>query len=202
MKAFLSPSESLRRLEPRERRVVVGGAAVALLSLVTVLVVLPFADRWSRREQQIAASRAQVVRLEALIANEPTFRRVLDEQRRRRAGRGARLVVGETPALAASALQTLIRDYAVRSGVTLDRIDVVGEAQADSVAMPSIPMQLTARGDIHGLVDLLYQLQYGEKLLLTDEITITVGSPQPNGTQLLMLSLRLRGPFASAGASS
>ncbi len=180
---------------------------MSALALATMFVVLPFARRWSEREAAIEATRDRLARTQALVAGEPSMRRALESRQRAAAGRGARLVTGATPALAASALQTMIGQYADRSGVTLDRVDVVGDAAADSTAgatsaIASIPIQLTVHGDIHGVVDLLYELQHGETLLVTDEITVTAGSTQPNGLQLLMLTLRLRAPYVRASTPS
>ena len=57
MKALPWLSDTLRRLNPRERRVVLGGALVSATALVLVLFGLPFAHRWAAREVAYTASR-------------------------------------------------------------------------------------------------------------------------------------------------
>src|SRR5687767_14540711 len=69
VRTFPSPSELFARLEPRERRVVLGGAALSAASLVLVLGVLPLSSRWSAREESIAAKRQQLSRLTALVGS-------------------------------------------------------------------------------------------------------------------------------------
>src|SRR5256886_356358 len=102
MRALRSLSDTLRRLKPRERRVILGGASVSAAALVIVLGVLPFGRRWAAREDAYAASREQWVRLETLAASTDGLRRTLAEQQRAFAADEARLVSGATPALAAS----------------------------------------------------------------------------------------------------
>jgi type II secretory pathway component PulM len=198
-----SPSRlgSLRRLSPRERRVVIGGAAVAALMLLTAFGVLPYYQRWSSRSAAIAAAREQRDRLRALVAGESAFRQALEARRTARGTWGGRLVSGSTPALAASELQALVRRYAELSAVEVDRVNVVGEPTPIDGGLTAIPLQLTAQGDIHGLVQLLSLIQEGERLLVVDDLTVTAGAPRSDGVQLLTWSMRLRGPYAQAGAA-
>src|SRR3989454_3474649 len=75
MKALPWLSDTLRRLNPRERRVVLGGALVSATALVLVLLGLPFAHRWAVREAAYRASREQWLRFAALTANTDRLRR-------------------------------------------------------------------------------------------------------------------------------
>ena len=199
-----SPSRfgSLRRLSPREQRVVIGGAAVAGLMLLATFGVLPYYRRWSERSAAIAATREQRDRLRALVASEAAFRRALDARRSARATWGARLVSGSTPALAASELQALVRRYAELSAVEVDRVNVVGEPTLMGGGLTAIPLQLSAQGDIYGLLQLLSLLQHGERLLVVDDFTLTAGAPRGDGIQVLTWSMRLRGPYTSGAPPS
>src|SRR5256885_17206110 len=68
MKALPWLSDTLRRLNPRERRVVLGGALVSATALVLVLLGLPLAHHWAVREAAYTVSREQWLRLAALPA--------------------------------------------------------------------------------------------------------------------------------------
>ena len=183
---------------------VAAGAVVSALALLVVLVVLPLRDRWVEREAEIAAKREQLARLRGLVKSERAIRDALAAQRRNRGPLSTRLLTGATPALAASELQLLIQRYANQSRVTLERVDVVGEPKPAEEGLPAIPVQLSGQGDIYGLIDLLYYLQHGEKLLVIDEIQVTgaqsfaetLGEGTPLGnTDLLQWSVRLHGPY-------
>jgi hypothetical protein len=180
---------------------VIGGTAVVGLMLLTAFGVLPYYQRWSSRNAAIAAAREQRDRLRALVAGESAFRQALEARRTARGIWGGRLVSGSTPALAASELQALVRRYAELSAVEVDRVNVVGEPTPIEGGLTAIPLQLTAQGDIHGLVQLLSFIQDGERLLVVDDLTVTAGAPRSDGVQLLTWSMRLRGPYAQAGAA-
>jgi type II secretory pathway component PulM len=175
MKAFPSLSDTLRRLKPRERRVVAGGAIVSAAALVIVGLVLPFAHGWSEREAAYAASYTQWSRLAGLSANSDRLQHAVDALAKASAADTTRLVTGETPALAASTLQGLVQRYASESAVQLERVDVAGEAKPDKPGLVAIPVQLQARGDVYGLVAFLGRVQHGDKLLVVDELTLDSG---------------------------
>jgi hypothetical protein len=107
-------------LEPRERRTIAIAGAVLGAALLLAYGILPYARRWSAREDLIATRAEQVARLRWLAEHEPELRRAAAE-RIARAGsvERPRLLAGRSPALAASALQTLVQGYADESGVTV-----------------------------------------------------------------------------------
>jgi len=188
--------------------VVLGGALVSATALVVVLLALPFARHWAVREAAYAASREQWLRLGTLVANTDRLRRALDERKLAHAADQARLVTGATPALAASALQGLLQRYADESSVQLNRVDVASQPHSDQPGLLAIPVQLQGQGDIYGLVDFLYRLERGEKLLALDELSLNAGFGMgfglgyANAPQYLSWSLRLHGLYRAAGGAS
>ena len=213
--------DTLRRLNPRERRVVLGGALVSATALVIVLVGLPLAHHWAAREAAYTASRERWLRLATLVASTDRLRRALDERKVAHAADEARLVTGATPALAASSLQGLLQRYADESSVQLNRVDVASQPRPDQPGLLAIPVQLQCQGDIYGLVDFLSRLERGEKLLAIDELSVNAGfamdvrprfdtrfgprsGPRPVGTmpQYFSWSLRLHGLYRAAGGAS
>jgi hypothetical protein len=156
-------------------------------------------------DTQDVLGRARDRRQETHVA-EAQARRALGEEERRRALLGQRLVSGMTPALASSNLQTLLQRYADESNVTLDRVDLVGEqGTAAPDSLPTVPVQLAATGDVYGLLDFLYRLQYGERLIVVDEVLVSAGyAPPPSAgvpvagvpaVQTLTWTVRLRAPY-------
>lgn len=202
MKAFRSLSDSFRRLNGREQRVVAGGAGIALASLLVVFALLPLLDRLTSRETTYVASRDRYVRLQTLVASEGRLRRALEEQQLALRASVGLLATGSTAALAASNLQALVQRYAEESVVQLDRIYVAGEAKADSLGLVNIPVQVQGQGDIYGLVDFLFRLQHGEKLLVIDDMTITSGLPQTGRHEFVVWSMTMHGLYAPSGKAS
>jgi type II secretory pathway component PulM len=202
MKAFRWLSDSFRRLNRREQRVLLGGAAIAAAALLVVFAFLPLRDRWSSQDSTYAASRDRYVRLQTLVASESRLRQALEAQQQALRASVGLLATGSTPALAASNLQALVQRYAEESVVQLDRIFVAGEAKADSLGLVSIPVQLQGQGDMYGLVDFLFRLQHGEKLLVIDDLTITAALPQTGRQDFIVWSMTMHGLYASAGKAS
>jgi hypothetical protein len=206
MKASPSPFDLRRRLEPRERRVVAGGAIVSAILLATVWLVLPFAHHWSSREARLTAAREHWDRLATMVANTGRLRQTLEAARRASAADNDRVVAGATPALAASALQELVQRDAGQSAVQLERVDAAGEPHAERPGLLAIPVQLQARGDLYGLVDFLARLDHGSPLLVVDELTVNAGLDADDGDgvvatavagprQVLTWTLRLHGLY-------
>jgi len=200
VKTFPSPSALFARLDPRERRVVLGGAALSAASLILVLAVMPLSARWSAREDSIAAKRQQLGRLTALVGSTGSVQRSVDSLRAERASRTGRVLTGDTPSLAAATLQELLRDYAEASRVDLEDVDVGGAPATDSTGLTAIPARLSADGDVHGLTELLWQIEHGEKLLIVDELRVIARTPRGDGLQRLSWTIRLRGPFVTGGS--
>jgi hypothetical protein len=199
MKVFQSLSDSFQRLSRRERLVVAAGLGVTLAVLGVTQVVLPFADRWAARERAYAASREQWVRLQGLVASEGRLRQALDRERNVQRSSGNLLAPGTTPALAASGLQALLRRYAEESMLQLDRVDVAGQPKANRPGLLEIPVALQGQGDIYGLVDFLFRVQHGERLLVIDELLVNAGFARPlaeeAGARPMVWSLRAHGLY-------
>jgi hypothetical protein len=177
--------------------VIAGGALVSALALLGTWVVRPLAGRWEARENAIAARQGQLAQLTGLIDDEAAIRRQLTVRRRERAMLHAQLLGGATPALAASNLQALLQGYADAGRVTLDRVDLVAESgPTEAGGLLPIPVELSASGDIYGLANLLGRLQYGDKLLVIDELRINAGAAGDERSPLLTWSVRLHGAYS------
>jgi type II secretory pathway component PulM len=201
MRALRSLSASLSGLSRRERIFVLAGAGIVALVLGITVVVLPAVDRWTARESELAANSDRHARLVALVSGERALRQALGERRRAQAGTMRLLLAGATPALAASNLQALLQQYAEESLVQLNRVDVVGEPKAERPGLVSVPVVVQGQGDIYGLVDFLYRVQHGQRLLVIDEISINTRSSWMRDDQSLLWSLRAHGLYPAAEAS-
>ena len=201
MRPFPWLSATYRRLNPRERIVVLVGAALSSVAVLTVLVALPVARRWTDREAEIRLRAEQLARLEGLIASREPIARQLAAMQDARAEAAQRLLEGETMAVAASGLQLLLNRYAAESKVTLDRVDVVNQAAApDSIA--PVPARIVVRGDIYGLVDLLFYLQHGQKLLVIDDLRANAVQTGRAGEANLTATVSLHGYYRGSRAQS
>jgi hypothetical protein len=187
------PSVFGRSLEPRERRTIAIGATVVAVTAVVTLVLVPLGRRWSEREALIATTRQHLARVESIVGHEAELTGATRGVESRLDAGGTRLVRATSLPLAAAAVQSMVRDYARASVVTVTRLDAAGEpiASGSSVA---IPATIAAQGDIYGIADFLRRLQHGPWLV---EITDFAIAPNPvlRGN-ILQVSIGLRAPIA------
>lgn len=179
--------------DARERRTIAIGGAVLAVAFLFVTVVLPTMQRWRDREALIGALRRQRAQLVTL----GTQRTALEAAARARASSAealpVRLVRGRTPALAASALQSLLQDYASASRVSVTRLDVASVADSAGATAPSIPATVSAVSDVYGLAEFLARIEHGNRLLAITELSVTPNSALRG--ELLQLSVSLRAPY-------
>jgi hypothetical protein len=187
-------------VEPRERRTIMIALAVLATAVLVVYGILPYARRWTAREDLIAMRAEQVARLRWLAANESSLQKA--SAARLALGTGIdrpRLLSGRSAALAASALQTVVQGYADESGITVRELNVAGAPDSASAGVESIPATVSAIGDIWSVTDFVSRLQHGSTLIDIREIGV---SPNPAlRGELLQLSLVLRAPYAGARGS-
>lgn len=178
-------------LKPRERRVVALGATIAAVALLARFAIFPFAVRWNTREDLIVSTADRVARMRALIADDARLRQALRTSEL--SGGSRRLVSGRTTALAGSALQAVIQANADRSRITINRLDLAGSPDSTPGAgLPSIPVTISAVGDVYGLSDFLALLQYGTPVVEVRQLTVVANSSLRGG--LLQISLQLSAP--------
>lgn len=187
------PSVFGRNLEPRERRTIALGATVVALTALVVLVLIPLGRRWREREALIDVTRAHLARVESYIGREAELTessRALEVQLD---AAGTRVVRARSLPLAASAVQSMVRDYASASGVTVTRLDAAGAPLGSGGGM-ALPATMAAQADIYGIADFLRRLQHGPLLLELTDISIAP-NPVLRGN-IIQVTLALRAPIS------
>ena len=184
------------RLTPSERRTITIAAIVSVTALLFAYGVVPFARQWQMREEQIAVQTKRYARLRGLISHEDRLRAAVQARNGAALQQSQRLLAGRTPALAASNLQALLQELADQSQVTVSQLDVAGAPDSAATTLPSIPVTLSAIGDVYGLAELLSRIQTGPVLLEIRELNI-----RPNTAlkgELLQITLSLRALYMAA----
>lgn len=162
------------------------------VTAVVVLVLVPLGRRWSEREALIAVTRNHLARVASIVGHEAELAESTRRVEARLDASGVRLVRARSLPLAAAAVQSMVRDYAGASVVTVTRLDAAGEAVAVGSGL-AIPATLSAQGDIYGIADFLRRLQHGPWLI---EITDFSIAPNPvlRGN-ILQVSIGMRAPI-------
>lgn len=183
-------------LSRRERRTIVAGLIVSATGLAIAYGVLPFARRWTAREDVIAARSEQLARLQGLIAHEAQLSDAVAGQTAAVARGSQRLLSGRTPALAAATLQSVLQGFADQSQLTVSRLDVAGAPDTTAAAVPMIPATVSAIGDIYGVTSMLSFIQHGPQLLEISELDIRP-NPALRG-ELLQFTIKLHAAYVGS----
>lgn len=182
----------VRNLEPREQRTIAIGATVVAVAAVVMLVLLPLGRRWSEREALIAVTRNHLARVTSIIGHEGELAEATRTVEVRLDAGGTRLIRARSLPLAAAAVQSMVRDYASATGVTVTRLDAAGEPIASN-SSAAIPATIAAQGDIYGIADFLRRLQHGPWLLDITDFSIAP-NPVLRGN-ILQVSIGMRAPI-------
>jgi hypothetical protein len=171
------------------------GAGVVAAAFVLTAWVLPGASRWRDREAMIDALRRQRAQLVSLADRRDGLEQGWRARQAAAEALPVRLLRGRTPALAASALQEVLQEFASASRISVTRLDVASAPDSAAGGL-TLPATVAATGDIYGLADFLSRLEHGRVLLHVAEIAI---SPNPSlRGELLQLSVTVRAPFLLA----
>ena len=178
-------------LSARERRTSLIGAAVSGIGLVVAFGVLPWVDAATARAARLEAAQARLDALRALPAQAPMLRAAAVAARRAQDAMPVRLLVGPTPALAASALQGILQGYADRVGAEVLRVDAAADSTA---AVASLEGTLVATTDVAGLAELLTLVRDGGTALEVRALEVRVNAARRAPQALLDVTLTVRAP--------
>ena len=193
----------------RELRLIIGGAAIVLLALVTNFAVLPFVRRYQSREVALTATRARVRFLSELTSRTADLESAAADAERALSAQSRRVFHARTSTLAASALQTFLQDAADASHLAVTRLEVSPDDSvradgstpdgsennktADQAEM-HIPASMSAYGDIRGVVMLLDFIAAGPRVVSIDRLSLTRNSALVGAADVVQITLSMRAP--------
>jgi type II secretory pathway component PulM len=162
----------LGRLSPRERMIVMGGAAILALVAVWLLVVTPLRERAQATADLVPERERLLIRRMDLLARRGQIAAELESANARLERVNARLLTAAAPAVAASELQKLVKDMAAeaRTDIRSERI-LPPEERGELL---EIPVEIAVSAEIRQLVDLLTRVEGAQKLLTVKDLRVRV----------------------------
>ena len=163
----------------RERRLIGAGLLVGLGLIVYFYGVEPLQE-WRRSGAQMIPSReAQLERRRLVVARRPTLTADLEKLNQQLQTRAPRWLQGPTPPLAASELQTLVKDVALKAGVEVRSERIL--PLVDRNGLQEVPIEITVAGGLRETVRLLHDLEHTTKILTVQDVkvrVVAVGQPR------------------------
>jgi len=162
----------LGRLSPRERAIVLGGAAVAVLVLGWLFVLNPLLRSNTATADLVPERERLLVRRMDLLARRGQIAAELEAANAGIDKLNARLLTAAAPAVAASELQKLVKDMAAeaRTDIRSERI-LPPEERGELL---EIPVEIAVSAEIRQLVDLLARVEGAQKLLTVKDLRVRV----------------------------
>jgi len=162
----------LGRLSPRERSIVVGGAAILAVVVFWLFVVTPLRERTSATSDLVPERERLLARRLDLLARRAQIAAELESANTRVERLNARLLTAASPAVVASELQKIVKDMAAeaRTEIRSERI-LPPEERGDLL---EIPVEIAVSAEIRQLVDLLARVEGSQKLLTVKDLRVRV----------------------------
>jgi len=154
----------------RERLLIGGGVLAGLLVVGWEFVVQPIQERFrAAAELTPVRERALARRLE-LISRKHAIARELEAANGRLQAVSDRFLLGATPAVAASELQKLAKEMAVKSSTEFRSERIMPPVERGDLL--EIPVEIAVQAEIRQIVDLLTRLEQTPKLLTVQDLKI------------------------------
>lgn len=146
-------------------------AAVALLAAAVLLALLaigPYFSRLTQLQEQIAAERSLLGRFAAVAAQQGEIGGL--EQASRAAGESAAYLKGDTEALKAASLQSVLSDLANGARVRLSSTRALGQRERNDVRLIGVRVQFKA--DVEQLRILLHRIEVNRPFLFVEALQV------------------------------
>jgi hypothetical protein len=166
-------------INKRERRLI-GLALIVALGLMAYVYVLEPLQEWHRTGADLIPAReALLERRRQVVAQRPVLTAEIDKVNQQLEARASRWLTGPTPPLAASELQTLVKDLAVKAGAEVRSERIL--PLVDREGLQEVPIEITVAAGLRETVRLLYDLEHTTKTLTVQDVkvrVVAVGQPR------------------------
>lgn len=156
----------------RERLLIGFGVTAGVIVLGWTFLVQPISDRY-RAAAELVPVREQVLarRLE-LVARKAAIARELEATTAELQTLGDRFLPASTPAVAASELQKIVKEVAVKASTEVRSERILPAVERGELM--EIPIEIAVSAEVRQLVDVLAQLEQAKKILTVQDLKIRV----------------------------
>jgi len=166
-------------INKRERRLI-GLAVIVGLALIVYFYGIEPLQEWRRSHAELIPAReALLERRRLIVAQRPTLVTELEKVNQRVEATAPRWLQGPTPPLAASELQTLVKDVALKAGAEMRSERIL--PLIDRAGLQEVPIEITVAAGLRETVRLLYDLANTSKILTVQDVkvrVVAVGQPR------------------------
>jgi Tfp pilus assembly protein PilO len=133
----------------------------------------PFLIKQQEVERELKANLEILTRYKRMVAEKPKLEAEIKAAEDQLKDLDKRLLSGPEPALAASELQKLLREVAVKVGIEIQRENPIKKTEEVKMYL-KIPVNIQFTTDVNKLIRFLYEVENHTKLLKISEMQIQV----------------------------
>jgi len=156
----------------RERLLIGGGVLAGLLVLGWEFVVQPISDRYRTAAELVPARERVLARRLELVSRKAAITRELEATNAQLQSLADRFLPAATPAVAASELQKLAKEIAVKASTEIRSERILPTVERGELL--EIPIEIAVSAEVRQLVDVLARLEQTPKLLTIQDLKIRV----------------------------
>ena len=159
-------------LSRRERRIILGAVAVAVIVGGWLLVVEPIREQNALTAELVPVREEMLTRRRELVARKGGVAAELQAADQRIEKLSARFLTAAAPAVAASELQNIAKAMAAAAKMETRSERILPTIERGELL--EIPIEIAVSGEIRQLVDLLNRLETAPKIIRVQELKIRV----------------------------
>lgn len=163
--------------------------AFVVVAAVAMFIGRPLVAHWREREAALVLARQQVQSQVNLLYGQKMVDSAAANLDAMLAGQSRRVLRARSQALASSALQSLVLELAEASNVSITRLNAL-----DADSSGTVPFEVSANSDIHGLADLLQGLRTARYALSVRKLQVQNNSALRGAPDVLQFSMTLHAP--------
>jgi hypothetical protein len=166
-------------INTRERKLIGLAVIIGIAILLYVYFVEPLQEWRQAGADLIPTREALLERRRQIVAQAPTLTAEIQKVNERLDSRAPRWLQGPTPPLAASELQTMVKDLALKAGAEVRSERIL--PLVDKGGLQEVPIEITVAAGLRQTVKLLYDLEHTTKLLTVQDVkvrVVAVGQPR------------------------
>lgn len=169
-----------------------GVVGIATLTLIVTVVVLPLREEMKKMEEETSVKKMTLAKYSQFLQNRKAVEEELDRTRKQYDSFQQRLLIGETPQLAAANLQEMVKKALDRNGMTIRGFRILEPKDGQFYLRISIHIDFNPVNNMLSLIQFIHDLEHQDKDLIISEMDLLVPNPRmPN---------QIQGSFVITGA--
>ncbi len=160
------------KITSREKKLILGGAVVAVAVLIFYVVTLLLPNR-EGLSQTVDLKKRMLLKERETLSREDFYKKRAEQYSKHLEQDMTRLLPGDNPNVAGAELQKILKDFADRSGVEITQKNTLPEKKVQDTTLTKVSVRIETNCELEQLVQFLAAIESYEKFLKIEELVIS-----------------------------